>query len=111
MNAIRKKDGFFMRLSDKVYDLDGSAYTWDEVELVINGKTQSEMVSDVDWDALRNQAAIAAMQGMVSSHVTIEKIVYLLKERGDEEAVGLEKTVAERAVAFADELIRQLKEK
>lgn len=64
-----------------------------------------------EWQGVRIQAAIAALQGMVSSHVTIEKIVYLLKESGDDKAVGLEKTVAERAVTFADELIKQLKEK
>lgn len=109
MNAIRKKDGFLMRLSDKVYDLDGYAYTWDEVELVINGRLQSELVSDVDWEALRNQAAIAAMQAQVSSYKTMESIVNILKERGDEKAEALEVLVAMRSVACADALIAELR--
>ena len=64
MNAIRKKDGFFMRLGDYVYDQDGTEYKWDEVDLVINGNLQSDIKS-VDWNILRNQAAIAAMQGIM----------------------------------------------
>lgn len=109
MNAVRKKDGFLMRLSDKVYDLDGYAYTWDEVELVINGKPQSELVSDVDYEALRNQAAIAAMQAQVSSFKTMENLVSILKKRGDEEAEALGILVAIRSVAYADALIAELK--
>ena len=77
----------------------------EEVELIAN------IEEDDYWQNMKVHAAIAALQGIVSSHVTIEKIVYLLKVRGDDTAVGLEKTVAERAVTFADELIKQLKEK
>jgi hypothetical protein len=94
MNAIRKRDGFLMRLQDKVYDLYGYAYTWDEVELVINGKPQSELVSDVDYEALRNQAAIAAMQGVTNFFGSIDYN---------------RETIAKLAVEQADALIEELK--
>lgn len=94
MNAIRKKDGFLMRLSDKVYDLKGNDYTWDEVELVINGKPQSELFSDVDYEALRNQAAIAAMQGVMNFFGSIDYN---------------RETIAKLAVEQADALIEELK--
>lgn len=102
MNAVRKKDGFFMRLHDKVYDQDGNDYTWDEVELVINGRLQSELVSDIDYEALRNHAAIAAMQGMLFNLTSYGKV-------SKELDIPIEEVVASGAVAYADALIERLK--
>lgn len=62
-----------------------------------------------DYEALRNQAALAAMQAQVSSFETMEKFVSILKERGDEKAEALEILVAMRSVAYADALIEELK--
>ena len=52
--------------------------------------------NDTDWDALRNQAAIAAMQGMLSNPQS-----YL--REGD--------TYPKAAVRFSNELIEELKKK
>lgn len=53
MNAIRKKDGFFIGLSECVYDRDGNEYTWDEIDLVLGDvfdfqieKNESATLSD-----------------------------------------------------------------
>ena len=48
--------------------------------------------NDTDWDALRNQAAIAAMQGLVNRGVS-------------------KQTIAKLAVEQADALIEELKKK
>lgn len=54
------------------------------------------ITNDTDWDALRNQAAIAAMQGVMDFFGSIDYN---------------RETIAELAVAQADALINKLKEK
>ena len=72
-------------------------------------KELEQMYLQHDWEKLRHQAAIAAMQAQVSSFETMEKLVNTLKERGDEKAEALEILVAMRSVDFADALIKELK--
>jgi uncharacterized protein (DUF2225 family) len=72
-------------------------------------KEMQQMQLQHDYEALRNQAAIAAMQAQVSSFETMEKFVSILKERGDEKAEALEILVAMRSVAYADALIAELR--
>lgn len=95
MNAIRKKDGFLMEMSDEIYDRHGNEYTWDEVDLLINGAPQSYF-GNTDWESLRNQAAIKAMQAQISDHKAMGNIQIALVDMGVTDINGLQKVVAER---------------
>lgn len=72
-------------------------------------KGKQQMQLQHDYEALRNQAAIAVMQAQVSSFETMEKLEKFLRERGEEKAEALEILVAMRSVAFADALIQELR--
>ena len=63
-----------------------------------------EIIEDTDTDNLRHQAAIAAMQGILSNQDGFE---FLYKEN---ERHTIPIGVARLAVACADELIKQLNE-
>ena len=57
-----------------------------------------------DWDALRNQAAIAAMQGILSNNDTMHAAVCAA-----DETMSAQVVVARNAIAYADALVQELK--
>ena len=59
-----------------------------------------------DWDALRNQAAIAAMQGLINNTDLLKEIA---KKVDDSKMVRY--NVALNAIEYADALIEQLKKR
>ena len=58
-------------------------------------------------DELRNQAAVSAMQGLLSDNATINA----LTKDCFKDNMELENKVAMRAVAYADALIKELQKK
>ena len=85
VQPIYSVDG--LRIESFVNSTNGDLFPVHSLDIIPN---------DTDWEALRNQAAIAAMQGMLSNPES-----YL--REGD--------TYPKAAVRFADELIDILKEK
>jgi len=77
------------------------------MELVASAYTLGKL--RLEEDKLREKYAGLAMQAMISSHITMDRLVALLIDRGDEKAEHLEKLVADRSVAFADAMIEALK--
>ena len=57
-----------------------------------------------DWEALRNQAAISAMQGILSNNDTMYAAV-----RAADETMSAQVVVARNAIAYADALLQELK--
>ena len=58
---------------------------------------------------LRERYAGMAMQAIISDHETIKELVNLLQSKGDTKADGLERSVAQQSIYFADALVEQLK--
>ena len=70
-------------------------------------RNELEFLSEtIDWQHYRIQAAIAAMQGMLSSKETMMSITAKTKERN----ISVPKALAILAVVDADALIAELKE-
>ena len=57
-----------------------------------------------DWEALRNQASIAAMQGILSNNDTMHAAVCVA-----DETMSAQVVVARNAIAYADALLQELK--
>ena len=99
MKARIKATGEIFELCPYVYDIDGNDFLLDEIELLNNP----------NWQHYRIQAAIAAMQGMMSSEFYCNT-----KTRNDSnytkyrEKWGVNQITRE-AVAYADALITELK--
>lgn len=114
MNAIRKKDGFFIGLSEYVYDRDGNEYTWDEIDLVLNGKLQSQ-VEDEHRTELRERYAGMAMQAIISNQELLEECTNFIEtdgKRGFFDYGGMKNggdKVAKLAVAYADAMVDKLR--
>lgn len=72
--------------------------------------TKEELVfpSEIDWQQVRIQATIAAMQGMLANPQTFEQIDH---DEGYKEVCGGDKTkiVAKASVMYADALVEELK--
>ena len=85
VNPIYSLDG--LRIESFINATNGDLFPPHTIDILPN---------DTDWEALRNQAAIAAMQGMLSNPES-----YL--REGD--------TYPKAAVRFADALIEELKKK
>ena len=63
-----------------------------------------EIGADINWEQVRNHAAIAALQGIMSSCTRWDQQYYIFK--------GISvKTAAEEAVLYADSLVAELKKK
>ena len=60
--------------------------------------------ADINWEQVRNNAAVAALQGIVSSCTHWDEQYYIFKGIGEEKA-------AQYAVLFADSLVAELKKK
>lgn len=75
---------------------DHNWYTMGEIELIEG--------NEPDWQQVRIQAAIAAMQGLISGGIYTSSTIRLAKERGQS---GTE-FIAQMATEFADDLIAEL---
>ncbi len=101
MNAIRRKDGYFFRLSEFVYDENGNEYRWDEVDLVTE-------VNNDDMSHVRNLAATKAMDTLITIEYTDKEQHKRTVEKMVEQKVSLAAIIAKDAVIFADALCDEL---
>lgn len=95
MKAKIKATGQVFELCPYVYDIDGNDFLLEEIELLDNP----------NWQQVRIQAAIAAMQGIVSSH----EARITAKSMADKTNSSPSEIIAMCAVSMADELIKELK--
>ena len=63
-----------------------------------------QMEADINWEQVRNQAAVAALQGIVSSSTHWNPSYHMVEGISGPEA-------AREAVCFADALVAELKKK
>jgi hypothetical protein len=78
----------------------------DEQKAALSGDNQLAVVQQ-DWEEVRIQAAIAAMQGLISGNIYTSSTIRLAQERGQS---GTE-FIAQMATEFADDLIEELQKK
>lgn len=69
-------------------------------------KEMEQMYIQHDWEALRNQAAIAAMQGMLSNTDTINQYA---NDEAYKNLGSITDVVAKASVMYADALIEEIK--
>lgn len=107
MIARIKKTG---KLIDVVPYGDEFAQLFPEGDFKVYTKDELDFRVDVDWQQVRIQAAIAAMQGMLANPQTFEQID---NDEGYKEVCGGDKTkiVARVSVMYADALVAELQKK
>lgn len=74
-------------------------YKQEYLEFDAINKTPEQIADEAHWQGIRERAAIAAMQGMLSN-----------PQLGDTSYLDYKLTVAKASVGYADELVKQLKE-
>ena len=98
MKVKRRKNGEIVEVEahgDMFVDNQGRSFYYDEIDII----------EEPDWQHYRIQAAIAAMQGMLSSKETMVSITAKAKERN----ISVPKALAMLSVSDADALVEELK--
>ncbi len=95
MKAKVKSTGVIFECSDYIYDNDGNEFTWGEIELI----------NKPDYNQVRIQAAIAAMQGILSNETLSASVGKIARDDGRNNI----EIMAKAAVELADALVKELK--
>lgn len=88
MRAIRKKNNYFFKLSEEVYDLDGNEYLWKDLILCPEDDEQvNYRLEQLEIEKLRQEYAGMAMLGIMAFRASIdytrEKVAKLAVQQAD----------------------------
>lgn len=101
MNAIKKRNGELIRLSEYVYDENGNEYRWEDLTLV-------SQVDNIMLEQMRNEMAAKAQQALIQSTYTDREFNKIMVGRMTDRHMSLAGIIAMDAVTYADALVKEL---